>query len=394
MKILICAHDATITGGANRSLLMIIDGLLGTYGIENIEVIVPRPYGSFNDALTERGIKWYGSLYFGVTSSIRKDGKDWMRISKVYGGFLLESFLSIVFAIKLRRRGYDFVYTNTRGPVLGAKIAKLLKIPHIIHVREFGAEVPLWGFWGYKKMYKMSEKIILISQALYDEYVSHVPKDKLVAIPNGIDSPLGLPFHAHRDCSQFNMVLTGRIVPDKGHRDAILALRELKNRGYVDIHLYIAGSLQADMYIGWYEKELKKLIAENELENDITFCDEVEDMTSLREQMDVELMTAIKETFGRVTIEGMRSGLVVIGSNTGGTVELINDGVTGLLYQQGNATDLADKIQMIHDSPIMAEKIARAGYEYAQTNYTAEDNVRKVYSIMEETVRRKNELQR
>ena len=386
MKILICAHDATITGGANRSLLMIIDRLLDTYGVQNIEVIVPRKHGSFNDALTERGIKWYGSLYFGVTSSIRNDGKDWMRISKVYGGYVLESILSAFFARKLKGKKYDLVYTNTRGPILGAKIAKKLHIPHVVHVREFGAEKPLWGFWGYEKMYQMSDKIILISQALYNEYAQHVPKDKLVAIPNGIDSPLGLPFHVHRDKTQFNMVLTGRLVPDKGHADAILALKELKNRGYKNIHLYIAGSLQADMHIGWYEKKLKEMITENNLEEDITFCGEVKDMISLREKMDVELMTAIKETFGRVTIEGMRSGLVVIGSNTGGTVELIQDNVTGLLYQQGDPIDLADKIQEVYDSPSYAEKLAKSGYEYVQTHYTAQENVKRVYDVLKEVV--------
>lgn len=387
MKILICTHDATITGGANRSLLMIIDRLLDTYGVENIEVIVPRKHGSFNDALTKRGIKWYGSLYFGVTSSIRNDGKDWMRISKVYGGYVLESILAIYFSFKLKKNKYDLIYTNTRGPILGAKIAKKLHLPHIVHVREFGAEKPLWGFWNYNKMYKMSDRIILISHALYDEYARYVPKDKLVSIPNGIDSPLGLPFHVHNDKTQFNMILTGRIVPDKGHADAILALKELKNRGYKNIHLYIAGSLQADMHIGWYEKKLKELIADNNLESDITFCGEVSDMISFREKMDIELMTAIRETFGRVTIEGMRSGLLVIGSNTGGTVELIQDGVTGLLYEQGNQRDLADKIQKVYDSPSYAEKIARAGYEYVQTHYTAEENVKKVYQIMKSVVR-------
>lgn len=382
MKILICAHDANITGGANRSLLMVIDNLKKTYGIENVEVIVPRRHGSFNDALTERGIKWYGSLYFGVTSSVRNDGKDWMRISKVYGGFILESLLSFYFALKLRRKNYDLVYTNTRGPILGAKIAKLLKLPHIIHVREFGAEKPLFGFWGYKKMYRMSDKMILISQALEDEYSKFVNKDKLVVIPNGIDSPLGLPFHVHQDDTQFNLLLTGRLVPDKGHRDAILAMKILKDDGIENVHLYIAGSLQANMYIDWYQDELNNLIADNGLQEYVTFCGEVSDMTSLREKMDVELMTAIRETFGRVTIEGMRSGLVLIGSNTGGTVELINDGVTGLLYEQGNEADLARKIRKVYDSPELAEKLARAGYEYTQVHYTAEENVKRVYEVM------------
>lgn len=388
MRILICAHDATITGGANRSLLMIIDGLISTYGVEKIEVLVPRPQGDFLEELDKRGIKYYKSMYFGVTSSIRGDGKDWMRICKVYGGFILESILSCYFSFKLRNKKYDFVYTNTRGPILGAKIAKKLRIPHIIHVREFGAEKPVWGFWDYKKMYSMSDRIILISRALYNEYAQYVPKDKLIMIPNGISSPLGLPFHEHREDGVFNLVLTGRLVPDKGHMDALLALKELRKRNINDIHLYFAGSLQASMHMGWYETQLKKFVSENDLNQYVTFCGEVRDMVKLRSKMDVELMTAIRETFGRVTIEGMRSGLVVIGSNTGGTVELIENGVTGLLYKQGNPIDLADKIQAVYDDRTLAYRLAYAGYQFTQTHYTAQSNVQQVYNVMRDVIER------
>lgn len=392
MKILICAHDAAITGGANRSLLMIIERLRKEYGVKEIEVIVPRRHGSFNDALTEMGVKWYGYLYFGVTSGIRGDGKDWMRILKVYGGYVLESLLSVWLAFRFRNRHYDLVYTNTRGPILGAKLAGKLHLPHVIHVREFGAEKPLFGFWGYQKMYEMSDRIILISQALYEEYGCHVPKDKLIAIPNGIDSPLGLPFHKHQDAARFHLLLTGRLVPDKGHQDAILAMKRLVDKGIKKIHLYIAGSLQANMYIGWYEEKLKKMVSDNGLQDYITFCGEVSDMVQLREKMDAELMCAIKETFGRVTVEGMRSGLVLIGSNTGGTVEIIEDGVTGLLYQQGNAEDLAEKIQMVYENPKLRERLARAGYEYTQTHYTPDANVRSVYQVMKEVMNSKEGL--
>ena len=82
----------------------------------------------------------------------------------------------------------------------------------------------------------------------------------------------------------------------------------------------------------------------------------------------------------------MRSGLVVIGSNTGGTVELIQDNVTGLLYQQGDPIDLADKIQEVYDSPNYAEKLAKSGYEYVQTHYTAQENVKRVYDVLKEVV--------
>lgn len=70
-------------------------------------------------------------------------------------------------------------------------------------------------------------------------------------------------------------------------------------------------------------------------------------MDLLRQNMDIELMCAERETFGWVTVEGMRSGLLVIGANTGATPEIITNMKTGLLYTHGDARDLADKIEWV-----------------------------------------------
>lgn len=87
MRILICAHDANITGGANRSLLMIIDGLIKENNY--VEVLLPKDRGQLKDELDKRGVKTHSCLYFGVTSSIRGDGQDWKRVSKVFFGYFL-----------------------------------------------------------------------------------------------------------------------------------------------------------------------------------------------------------------------------------------------------------------------------------------------------------------
>lgn len=382
MKILICAHDASITGGANRSLLMIVDQLLNKYHVGEIEFLLPRKEGELNDALKERGIKCHCSMYFGVTSGMRNDGKDILRFFKVYIGYALETILSIYYGFKFRNSKFDLVYTNTRGPVVGAKIAKKLRIPHVVHVREFGAEKPMFGFWEHKDIYKMSSKIILISKALYEEYAKYVPEDKLVLIHNGIDSPLNLGIKEEKCGKGLNLLLTGRLVPDKGHEDAFRALKILKDRGIDDIHLYIAGSLQKSMHIDWYQDKLNSLITELGIENMVTFCGEVKDMVALREKMDVELMCAIKETFGRVTVEGMRSCLALIGSNTGGTPEIIDDGKTGLLYEQGNPESLAEKIYIVYSDDNIRKKLAKAGYLFSQENFTPDNNVERVYQVL------------
>lgn len=48
----------------------------------------------------------------------------------------------------------------------------------------------------------------------------------------------------------------------------------------------------------------------------------------MRKKIDVELVCSRSEAFGRVTIESMMSSNPVIGANTGGTKELIIEGLT------------------------------------------------------------------
>ncbi|MDT2047780.1 glycosyltransferase family 4 protein [Priestia flexa] len=379
MKILVVTHDSNFSGGANRSLYTVLTKLKNEYGVD-IEVLLPKHKGQLNEKLTEANIPWFSHRYFGVISGIRNDGKDVLRYGKVYGGYLIEHLLSKKLYTKLKDRNYDLVYTNTRLPIVGAKVAKKLNVPHVCHVREFGTVKPLWGFWHHQKMYELSSKIILISHALQRSFEEHVPNDKLITIHNGIDSPLGL-IKADKSKKSFNLLLTGRLVPDKGHKDAILALELLKDKGYEDINLHIVGSSPKRTHIGWYAEELEQLVRNKKLKNQIMFHGEVDDMVSLRAEMDCELMCAICETFGRVTVEGMRSGLLLIGSNTGGTLEIIEHEKNGLLYEQGNAFDLAVKIEKVYQDREYMKKLAVAGYHYSQKNFTADKNVKEIYEV-------------
>ncbi len=71
-----------------------------------------------------------------------------------------------------------------------------------------------------------------------------------------------------------------------------------------------------------------------------------------------------------MTVENQMAGLLAIGSNTGGTPELIEHKVTGLLYQQGSYQSLASQIEYaIHNRELM-KKIARNSYQYSVENYS------------------------
>ena len=118
----------------------------------------------------------------------------------------------------------------------------------------------------------------------------------------------------------------------------------------------------------------------NNLENDVTFCGEVKNMAELRRGMNVELMCNPNEPFGRVTVEGMRSGLVVIGINSGGTKDIIIDNENGLLYE--NCEDLANKIEYVYKNENYRKELAKKAYEYSQTHFTVEENVNKIEQVL------------
>lgn len=388
MKILVVAHDSNFSGGANRSLFMVLTKLKNEYNVD-IDVLLPSKNGELNKKLDEANINWFSYKYFGVVSGIRNDGKDFLRIIKVYLGYIIEHFLAFFLSYKLKGKKYDLVYTNTRLPVVGAKIAKRLNIPHICHVREFCTAKPLWGWWKHKDIYNMSSKIICISQALSNSFIEKVPKDKIVTIYNGIDSPLNLPKSYNPNSKILNIIIVGRLVPDKGQIDAIKAIDILLKKGMKNLKLHIVGSSPKRTHVAWYEKELKKMVYDLSLSNYVQFHGEVKDMISLRKKMDVELMCAICETFGRVTVEAMRSGLLVIGSNTGATPEIIQDNVTGMLYEQGNANSLADKLEKVYNNRVKFQKIVDKGYDFSQKNYTPDKNVQEIYSVMLEALNEK-----
>ena len=92
------------------------------------------------------------------------------------------------------------------------------------------------------------------------------------------------------------------------------------------------------------------------------------------------------ETFGLVIIEAFSTRTPAIVSRLGAFVELVDDGVTGLLFNPGDAEDLARKMQWAVDFPErMAEmgRNARAKYE---SEFSAETNYEQLIAIYEDAI--------
>ena len=181
------------------------------------------------------------------------------------------------------------------------------------------------------------------------QVLSHTkfPEKKLHVIPLGtnIDST---SIHSKEEArkllnlhsDKFLVGVVGRLDEKKGQLEVIQALSLLKD-SEKNIHVVFIGDKtknEADAYV----QKLQHAIEFNHLQEKTTFLPHQSDMQLLYSAFDLVIVPSWEETFGTVTIEAMASGVPVIGSNTAGTAEILENET--FLFHAKNPEDLSSTL--------------------------------------------------
>lgn len=132
----------------------------------------------------------------------------------------------------------------------------------------------------------------------------------------------------------------GRLEKRKGFDILMKAAAILQEKNF-DFKLKIGGFEVDENYNFNY---LKKLAQENKILDKCEFVGIVTDKKDFFKNVDIFCVPSIEEPFGLVILESFAQSTLVISSNTEGGKLLINNNVDGLLFENGDAQDLADKI--------------------------------------------------
>jgi len=87
------------------------------------------------------------------------------------------------------------------------------------------------------------------------------------------------------------------------------------------------------------------------------------------------------EVFPTTVVQAMSYGLPVIASRTGGIPEIVEEGRTGLLFEPGNARDLADKMRLLWQDPDRCRRMGKLGREKAIREYSEEVHYRRLMGV-------------
>ncbi len=371
MKILFIGHESELNG-ASQSMLNIISCLENDH---DIYVLTSFCDGAFVHALKERRCT---VIHEPFDRWMEKKGrfKSWIRfnIRWILKRRKINKDTAIRVAAYAKEQKIDIIHTNTGVLNIGALISKYSGIKHIWHIREFGdLDFDMhWLFWPFRTrfMAKYTDKFIFVSRAVC-EYYSFIPKAKKCVIYNGVGKENILDRENNRNSDIINLLIAGRVSKTKGQYMAIEACNILLSRGIKNFKLHIAGSNM---------NEIEPYISED-IKDYVKLHGVVKDMPALRQHMDIELVCSKAEAFGRVTAEAMLGGMPVIGSRTGGTPELIEEGKTGFLFEYGNSDDLADKIKRLIQNKELLKEMGENAREYAKSHFMIERCVNEIMGV-------------
>ena len=184
-----------------------------------------------------------------------------------------------------------------------------------------------------------------------------------------------------RASGRLKLLYAGQVVQHKGVHTAIEAMARLANKWSSDqIHLTLVGSGHPD-----YETFLRDLVERERLHDFVTFHKPVskDRMPAILQQFDVLIFPSIyEEPLARMTQEAMAAGLVVVGTTTGGTREILTHGETGLTFEPEDAEGLAEQVTRLIVDPDLCCRLAQAGRQTVLENYTLDKMVKEIEAYL------------
>lgn len=262
-------------------------------------------------------------------------------------------------------------------------MAKLLRIPHVWHLREFGEgkDYDNYFYFGEKLSGKFmsytSDCVVAISHAIKNYYATIIKRREIEIIYDWISFGEERTFSTFKkDARKINLCVVGRISRGKNQMEVLKALKFLRESVREQILLYIIGDGDAKYLSAMYD-----FIKMNDLFAYVKILGFREDVYSLLEKMHIGVVAYKSEGFGLVTVEYMMHNVAVIASNSGANVELVQNKKNGLIYSLGDYLELANKIDLLVGNAVFREYLAKKAFKYAKEQFHSKICAKKVYNI-------------
>lgn len=296
-------------------------------------------------------------------------------------GFLLRNRCQIVHI-----HGVD---TYTYAAILAAK---MLRRKSIVKMTLLDRDDPLsikkrrlLGNLQYR-LFAMADRIIATSSELAEAYhQSPLPMDKLVEIPNGVNTEDSQPVsegekqrlrqHLGLPPNSPIIAFVGIIIRRKGVDLLIKAYGEVVKE-QPSSRLLLIGPLSrnrrdAEIHKA-YQESLRNHIKTSGIEDRVLFIGEVNNVGQYLQTSDIFVFPSRREGMPNAVLEAMACGLPCVAMESSCVSGIINDGVNGLTFERENSLQLARHISRLIDEPDLRHRLGNEARKTVTNKFSLE----------------------
>ena len=211
-----------------------------------------------------------------------------------------------------------------------------------------------------------ASRVIAVSQAVAESLRKNgvIESSKITVIHNGID----LERFSRSTGSDSVLVGTvGHLAPIKGH-DIFVHAAALVSAHGPGVKFVVIGedkSPQMD-----HRRQLENLVAELGLNDVVAMPGWRDDVSAALSSLTLFVSAARSEPFGLAIVEAMAAGLPIIATASEGALEILEDGVSGILVPADNPEALAKAINELLDNPLECSRLARNALSIARDRFS------------------------
>ena len=294
----------------------------------------------------------------------------------------------------IRRERIGIVHSNTLHALHGFAAAWLTRRPHVWHVREIVMQSRWIRRAEVMLARRFSKRIVTMSAAIAAMFGRKAP---VTVVRDGIDLRR---FHPHNDGTEIRKALNiaaddvvAGVVCRLDHwkgvevflRAAALCLARVPNAKFI----VAGGAIEGRDDI---PAALHALAGELGIRDAVRFTDwdyGPEEMPALHAALDVLVLASTwPEPFGLVLIEAMATGRPVIATRHGGPMEIVADGVTGLLVRPCDVHALAEAMVALMTGRERRERMGRAARACVEREFDEARSIAAVHRIYDEVLKR------
>lgn len=354
-SLLLISHSSNRTGGGEDDYYRLLKHLSSKYNILSVFPTGPR---------AEEFIKYsdkYRIIPDGIFPFQKFDIKKYLH----YLYISIKKIKHLYSFLKTNRKNIDVCFVNSSVCLIEIFVLNIFKIPYVLSIKE--KINPFFVRYFIYLYYRLTAyKIIFISKYLQDAFLkyfkfpdsriiySSIDNEEYELMKSGIiNNPEIMKF---KDKEKFSVLNVGSIWRHKNQKLLIDSLNYINSD--CKIKIKFIGKVVDESYFNILAKIADKYKTSENIE--ICFAGEMEKVNLLKEMYlsDCVVITSLQEGMSLVIVETLFMNKPLITTKVGIAVEVITDGVNGLLLENFKPETMANKINSLMDSFDLRKKLS------------------------------------